>query len=355
MSERRISPEKLEAFLTAAYLSVNMPEADARLSARFMTQTNLWGVDSHGVLRLPPYISRLRKKIVNPCPEIKSRKSANASLPIDILNGDDGLGFVVGHAGMREAMEKAGRFGVGMVITVRSNHYGAASLYTRMASDAGLIGFSTTNVVPNMGMTGAKGPVVGNNPIAMSVPIPGAPPFTIDVGMSVVAMGKLFMAQKKGEKIPTTWAVAKDGSPTDDPTEALAGLLLPLGLHKGLGMALFVEIITGALAGDAFLGDIKSKFQHPDVPSLNSHLFVAVDPELFIGREKFGAIMREWLERLKATPMLKSGEALTIPGEIEARCEEERRRNGIPLPEAVAKDLEKVAAECGVRGPEYLA
>lgn len=355
MAEYRIAPEKLEAFLLDVYRSVGMPDGDAKLSARFMTQSNLWGVDSHGVMRLPPYVSRLKKKVVNPTPEIKSVKPDNGNLPVDVISGDNGLGFVVGHAGMTAAIGKAGRFGVGMVITTKSNHYGAASLYSRMAADAGLIGVSATNTIPNMGMTGAREAVVGNNPVAVSVPIPGAAHFTIDIGLSVVAMGKLFMAQKKGEKIPTTWAVAKDGGVTDDPTEALKGLLLPLGLHKGLGMALAVEIITGALAGDAILGDIKSKYQHPDEPSLNSHLFVAVDPAFFIGRERFSEIMEDWLDRLKRLPMLNPGESLIIPGELERKSEEERRVGGIPLPEAVARDLEGIAVDCGVAKPVFLS
>ncbi|MCC8190148.1 MAG: Ldh family oxidoreductase, partial [Planctomycetes bacterium] len=321
MPDRSILPDTLESFLCDVYRAVDMPVADAKLSARLMVQSNLWGVDSHGVLRLPPYVSRLRKKVVNPRPEIRSVKPENVSLPVDILNGDDGLGYVVGHAGMRVAIDKARRFGIGIVVTTRSNHYGAASLYSHMASDAGLIGFSTTNVIPSMGMTGAAGTVVGNNPIALSVPIPDATAFTIDIGLSVVAMGKLFLAQKKGEKIPTSWAVARDGSPTDDPTEALAGLLLPLGMHKGLGLALAVEIITGALAGEAMLDELKSKYKHPELPSLNSHLFAAVDPSFFVGRERFSAMMATFRDRLKRIPMRQAGDALIIPGEIEARTE----------------------------------
>lgn len=331
MSERRITPDNLEAFLVDAYLAVDMPRHDAVLAAKFMTLTNLWGIDSQGVLRLPAYLARLRKRVVNPSPEIRSRDPSHVSLPIDILHGDDGLGYVVGHAGMREAMEKARRFGVGMVVTVRSNHYGAAGLYARMASDAGMIGFSTTNAMPNMGLADAARPVVGDNPVAVSAPVPGCPPFTLDVAMSSAGEGG--------------GANGAAGTP--------AGILRPLGMHKGLGLALAAEILTGALAGDAFLGEVRSERRHPDVPSLNSHLFVAVEPDLFVGRDRFADTMRRWREHLEGASIRVPGACFALPGETEAKEEDGRRRNGIPLPEKVVGDLAAVAAEYGVREAVY--
>lgn len=329
--------EKLQIYLSEMYLKAGLSQEDADICAECTILTNLWGVDSHGVLRTPAYIKRVLKGAVN--------KSANPFYlkgedgPLAIMDGDAGMGYVVGVKAMKAAVEKAKEFGLGMIVVKNSNHFGATSLFTRVAADAGMLGIVTTNVIPNIGMPGNKKPVTGNNPLALSAPIGKPYPFSLDISMSAVAGGKLLLAQKKGDKIPNTWSIDKDGNPTDDPFKGFEGILLPTGMHKGLGMSLFIDIITGVMSGGPFLQNIKSMYKHADEPSLTSHVFIVIDPEFFMEKDEFAKKMEQWVEMIKSTPMADPQAEQIIPGEIEYKCEMARRESGIPLPAELVKDL----------------
>jgi LDH2 family malate/lactate/ureidoglycolate dehydrogenase len=288
----------------------------------------------------------LKKKAINPSPSIKSVKGSDKAL--ELMDGDDGIGYILGRAGMERAIEKAGKYGVGMVVVDRSNHFGAAALYARMAAEKGMIGVATTNVRPNIGMKGNRKPSTGNNPIAMAAPLGGAFPFSLDISLSAVAGGKLLLASKKGEKIPLDWAVTSEGKETDDPDEGFKGFLLPVGMHKGFGLSLFVDIITGVLSGGAYLHELKSMYAHSAEPSLTSHLFCAIDPSVFMEEETFIARMRDWAAMIKNTPMVEEGGSQLIPGELEYLTEKRRMAEGLPFPPELVKDLDSLADEMGV-------
>lgn len=333
-------------FLTEAYTAAGLKPDDAAFCAQCVVQTNLWGVDSHGVLRTSVYINRLRSRAINPDPDIRVVKGEDKAL--ELIHGDDGIGYILGRTGMERAIDKARRFGVGVTVVDRSNHFGAAALYARMAAKAGMIGFATTNVKPNIGMKGNRKPSTGNNPIAMAAPLGGEYPFSLDISLSAVAGGKLLLASKKGEKIPKDWAVTKEGKETDDPDEGFAGFLLPMGLHKGFGLSLFVDIITGVLSGGAFLQDLKSMYAHAGEPSLTSHLFCAMDPSVFMERELFIERMRDWAGMIKSTPMVEEGSTQLIPGELEFLTEKKRMAEGLPFPPDLVDELDALADEMNI-------
>lgn len=341
-----VQASKLEAFAAHLFEAVGMPASDASFAAGCMVRTNLWGIDSHGLMRLPIYIQRLSRKVVNPVPDIRAIKESTGAL--GFFDGDAGLGYVVGKFGMERAIEKAKKFGIGFVLVNNSNHYGAAALYSRMATEAGYIGISTTNVIPNIGIKGNSIPVTGNNPIALSIPLPGAFPFTLDISLSAVAGGKLLLAAKKGERIPLDWAVTKEGKETDDPVAGFEGFLLAMGMHKGLGLSLFVDFITGVLSGGPFLKDLRSMYKHPDQPSLTSHAFIVLDPEFFMDRQQFESRSGTWLEMIHSSPMTDSGKRQMIPGEIEYQTEIRRLKEGIPMPKAVVEELTGLGMQYGI-------
>jgi len=334
-------------FLTALFLTTGMPEPDARFTAGCMLQTNLWGVESHGVLRAPSYWSRVRSGGINPAPQITT-VAGSPEKALEVIDGDGGMGYVVAREGMERAIGKAHRFGTGTVLARNSNHFGAAALFARMAADRGLIGVAATNVMPNIGMRGNRKPCTGNNPVAMAAPLFDEYPFCLDIAMSQVSGGKLILAAKKGEKIPTNWAVTADGLDTDDPDAGFKGFLLPFGMHKGFGLSLFVDIVTGVLSGGAFSRHIKSMYKHPDEPSDTCHTFYAVDPECIMAGEEFSRRMRAWAAMVKATPMVEDGAEQIIPGELEYQSEVRCRREGIVLPSELVEDLKATAAEAGV-------
>jgi len=337
--------ETLHAFVTELFYKSGMPEDDARFYAWSLVQTNLWGIDSHGVLRTKVYVERLRKGAVNPRPNIRK---VRGTLAFEVLHGDDGAGPVVAKAAMERAIALAGQFGVGAVGALRSNHFGAAALYARMAADAGMIGIAMTNVVPNVVAPGGSKPVVGNNPLAVAIPTFGEFPFVLDISLSNVAGGKLLLASKKGEKIPLDWATDDQGRPTDDPAIGFKGFLLPMGGYKGLGLAYVVDILCGVLTGGAFLDEMKGMYKFPDEPSLTGHFMIALQAEAVMPRAELEERMPAFVGKIKASPMWDSSKEMLIPGELEHRTEQVRRANGIPLPPALYDELVTLGNEMGV-------
>ncbi|HEX9118223.1 MAG TPA: Ldh family oxidoreductase [Anaerolineae bacterium] len=339
-----VRPEALQSFVAELFERAGMPAADAETYAWSLVQTNLWGIDSHGVLRTAVYVKRVQSGAVNPRPDIHKVRGA---LAFEVLHGDDGSGPIVAKRAMERAIELAGQFGVGVVGAMHSNHFGAAALYARMASARGMVGIAMTNVVPNVVAPGGSKPVVGNNPLAIAIPTYGDFPFVLDMSMSAVAGGKLLLASKKGEKIPLDWATDKSGRPTDDPDVAFAGFLLPMGGYKGLGLAYAVDILAGVLTGGVFLDEMKGMYKFPDDPSLTGHFMIAINVEAVMGKDEMQSRMAAFVQKVKASPMWDATKEMLIPGEIEHRIEQRRRAEGIPVPPKLFEELNQLAETLG--------
>ena len=351
-NEVRVQDNTLQNFTARLFSRTGMTEQDAVFCADALVQTNLWGIDSHGVLRVPLYIKRLRSGAMNPRPHIKTMFGSQA---MEIMHGDDGAGFIVGRAAMNRAVELAAQFNIAAVGVVRSNHFGAAGIYARMAAEQGLIGMVMTNTIPNIVAPGGSKPITGNNPLALAIPTFGEFPFVLDISLSNVAGGKLLLASKKGEKIPLDWATDREGRPTDDPDEAFAGFLLPVGGHKGLGLSYAVDILCGLITGGVFQHQMKSMYQHPDEPSLTGHFMMVINPLIFISREEMKTRMADFCQTIKTSPMWTESNKMMLPGEIEHRTALRRKANGIPLPENLYNELVVLGDELGVEAklPEY--
>jgi len=342
----RVDSQTIERFVTAVFTKAGMREDDAAFFAEALVKTDLWGIGSHGVLRVPIYVKRLLTGAMNPRPQIKTIQSAEG---LEVMHGDDGPGFIVGRDAMKRAIEIAETSSVAAVGAIRSNHFGAAGIYARMAAEKGMIGICLANVVQNMVVPGASKPVVGNNPIAVAVPTFGEFPFVLDISMSAVAGGKLLLASKKKERIPTDWATDKDGRPTDDPDEAFAGFLLPMAGHKGFGLALIVDILCGVITGGAFLDKMKGMYKYPDDPSLTGHFMIAINPLSIMRREALQNRMAEFCQVVKSSPMWDPSKEILIPGELEYRTSRERLINGIPIPASLYEELLALGVELKCR------
>lgn len=345
-SSTNVNHETLQTFTEAVFTGAGMEKNDAATCAECMVQTNLWGIDSHGVLRLPIYIKRLLSGAVKKLPNITSVKDAGA---LEVIDGDDGCGYLVGSAAMEKALEKAEKYSLAAVGAIRSSHFGAAALYTKMAAERGMVGVAMTNVVPNMVVPGGSRPIVGNNPLAISVPTFGDFPFTLDISMSAVAGGKLLLASKKGEKIPFDWATDKKGRPTDDPDKGFAGFLLPLAGHKGYGLALAVDLLSGLMTGGSFLHELRGLYTHSDQPSKSGHFFMAINPLALMSKGEFKDRMTDFYRQIKESPMWDDSREMLMPGEIEYRMDRERRREGIALPPDLIAELNKLAADLKIQ------
>lgn len=340
-----VHAEALEAYVAELFRRSGMLDDDAAFYAWALVETNLWGVDSHGVLRVPAYVKRLRKRAMNPQPKPHIVRGGQA---FEVLDGDDGPGFIVGRDAMLRAVELAETHQVGVVGAIRSNHFGAAALYARLAAQRGMVGIAMTNVIPNIVAPGGRKPVTGNNPLAIAIPTYGDFPFVLDMSMSSVAGGKLLLASKKGEKIPLDWATDKEGRPTDDPDQAFAGFLLPMGGFKGLGLSYAVDILCGLITGGVFGDQMKSMYAHPDDPSLTGHLMIALNLSNLLTPDEMKTRMTGFYQRIKASPMWEGRGEMFMPGEIEYRQAQARRAHGIPLPPKLYTELVALGAELSV-------
>ena len=343
-----VTADELNRFVAAFFEDLGMMPANAERCAADIVLTNLWGIDSHGVLRLPIYARRLAEKVIKANPAVTVVASRGA---FEILDGDAGMGFLVGHAAMERAVELAGQHGIGAVAVSNSNHFGAAALFANQATQADLIGLAMTNVTPNLVVPGGTQPITGNNPIAFGVPTPIGFPLLLDISMSAVAGGKLLLAAEKGEKIPLDWATDKSGRPTDDPDVGFQGFLMPLGGHKGFGLSLMVDILCGVVAGGAFQFGIKSMYSHPQDASETGHMMIALDPAIALDRGQFLNRMRAFYRTVKSSPTWEEDRAMYIPGEIENETKRQRLRDGIPIPRTLFHELTEMSAEYNIRVP----
>jgi LDH2 family malate/lactate/ureidoglycolate dehydrogenase len=278
---------------------------------------------------------------MNPLPEIRTLQSHRG---FDVLDADNGAGYVAGRAAMRRAIELAADNTIAAAGVINSNHCGATALYARMAADEGMIGIAMTNVAPNMVMPGARQPITGNNPLAIAIPTFADFPFVLDISLSAVAGGKLLVAAKKGEAIPLGWATDREGRPTTDPQAGFEGFLLPMGGHKGFGLSLAIDILCGLVTGGSFQDGVKSMYRYPREPSRTAHLMIVVNALALMNQAQFQQRMQAFFSSVKNTPAADGTEIL-LPGEPEFRCEQQRSRDGIPLPAAVHEQLVRIGRE----------
>lgn len=347
MSEntKLVEAKSLECLLTSLFHKAGMNEEDAAFQAYALVQSDLWGIASHGVLRAPLYLKRLRSGAIKAHPNIHK---VRGGLAFEVWDGDDGAGFIVARRTMQRAIALAEQYGISAVGTMKSNHFGAAGLYARMAAERGMIGIVMTNVVPNIVAPGGSKPITGNNPVAFAIPTFGEFPFVLDISLSNVAGGKLLLASKKGEKIPFDWATDSDGRPTDDPDTGFKGFLLPLGGYKGLGLSYVVDILCGLITGGVFQYGMKGMYKYPDDPSLTGHFMIVMNPATIIAQEEMRARMAEFYTTIKTAPMWDEQGEMLLPGEIEYRTEQKLRASGIALPENLVSELNELAQALAV-------
>ncbi len=350
-THRLVDHQALSDLVRDLFIAAGLSPEHAQHTAEMLVLSNLRGIDSHGVFRVQGYLKRLGNGTVNSSPEMAFHDIPGT--PLAILDGDRGLGFLVADKAMGHALQKAKDYGIGLVWAKNSNHFGAAGLYAMKAAEEHMIGIVTTNVPAMVTMPSFRESVVGNNPIAVSVPMKDHPPFTVDISLSSVALGKLLTAIQDGSSIPDTWALDADGIPTTDPSAGYAGFMLPMAMHKGFALALAMDLLTGVIAGGPFLKDLPSMYKEPEKVSGTTHLMIALDPARLMEREEFYQRMESWKAELRSTVSPLSGESLHIPGEGLARIEADRRAGGIPLPPAQIEELRTLASAYGIEIPQW--
>ena len=259
----------------------------------------------------------------NAKPQIISEQEGSA-----LLDGGHGMGQVAAMSAMNLAINKARKTGVALVSVKNSNHFGASAFYALQACAHKMIGLAATNAGPSMAPTGGREGRLGNNAFAISVPAGKSSPIVLDMATGAVAWGKIFVAQQEAKKIPTTWALDKNGVPTDDPNAAAhQGLIQPFGGYKGYGLSLLIDILTGVLSGSGFSTQVKSLYKELGSPAQVGHLCVALRLESFMAVREFEERMEAIIQLMHSCPVAPGVERIFVPGEIEFETEQKRRKS----------------------------
>ena len=336
----RVPADELRELARASFRAVGVPETDADAAGDVLWMGEMMGIGTHGTRRLITYIQRIHDGAIKADPDIRYDRTAPS---ITVIDGDDGLGPVVGSRGAAEAIARARETGIGYVACRNSHHFGPVAPYAQRAVDAGLVCFMGTNSQPVMAPWRGGRLAHGNNPFAFAAPRRNGPPFLLDIAQSVVAFSKLRHAHEAGQPIPEGWAADGDGRPTTDPKAGMDGWVLPIGGHKGYGLALAVEMLGAAMAGGAFGTEVQPLYRRDDRPQGVCHFFMAIDPERTIGREAFLDRMDALCAMMKTTPAAKADEPVLVPGEPEAAKIADCTANGVPLPPAWYEEIQGLA------------
>ena len=318
-----------------------IPAADAEMIAEVLVTTDMRGIHSHGVVRLARYLDCIRAGGIKPTSEpVTLSESANSLM----VSANGGLGIPASVKTMRRLLEKASQSAIAIATINHSDHYGAAGHYAMMAADRGFVGFSMSNTCPLVAPTGGRAAAIGNNPFAYAAPGRKHRALLFDVCMSKVAAGKLVIAAEAGKRIPTDWILTKDGKTTDDPNEIWHdAVMLPFAEHKGYGFATMVEAMTGVLAMSGMMGGVHSWNTQPGRDADTGHCFIVVNPAFFGGVEAFRDRTDAMIDGLKRCPTVDGVDEVLYPGELEWRREATALKDGISLPEASEKELERAA------------
>jgi len=349
--------EVLREFSTRIFLHFGVPKADAAQAADVLASADLRGIDSHGVARLTSYFELLSEGLINPTPKIKILRSTPSTATLD---GDNGLGLVVGPQANEIAMDMAGKAGSGWVSICNTNHFGIAGYYVLQALKRDMIGWAMTNSTKLVTPLWGAERMLGTNPIAIAFPGKNEPPIVIDMATCAAAYGKIEMARRRGQPIPQGWGIDNQGRGTVNPDDIVAGgALLPLGSdrerggHKGYGLAIMVDVLCGALGG-ANWGPFTPPFAlRQEIPARSvgkgiGHFFGAMRIDGFIEADEFKRQIDDYVRTFRATRPAPGTNGPLIPGDPEREAEQMRSKQGIPLIMPVIEELRVISKKIGI-------
>jgi LDH2 family malate/lactate/ureidoglycolate dehydrogenase len=340
----RCSVDSLRRWVTNCFEAAGLAADESQVLADVLVSADQCGVHSHGVVRLGAYARLVRSGVWRTGVRPRPVREGPSFL---VLDGEGCVGPVAAVDGMRRCVEMARRAGLAGVWVRRAGHFGRAGYYAELAAAEGMVGVALANAAPSLAPWGGRERVLGNNPLAVALPRRNAPPVVLDMALSVAAQGRVRLAAERGDRLPPGWALDPQGKPTDDPLQALAGTLLPVGGYKGSGLALVVDVLTGVLSGGAFGTDVAptrgSRFAA-------SHAFVAVDVGSLREREAFLDDVEQLIQMVKGTALAPGYAEVLLPGEGEAR-RRSAQAHVVELPAEVAAQARRAAAELGFPEP----
>ncbi|HYH11046.1 MAG TPA: Ldh family oxidoreductase [Thermomicrobiales bacterium] len=351
MTDVRYALEALRRFTEDALVEGGLDRDRAAEAADILLLADLRGVASHGLGRLAGYVSRLQRGFDRADAPLEVLRETPSTLSLD---GNFGLGLLIGPEAMRRTIAKAKDVGICMTTVRNSNHFGIAGTYACMAAVEGLGGMAMTNATRLVVPTFAREPRLGTNPLAFAVPTSGEP-FVLDMSTSTVAWGKIEIARRAGLPIPEEWAVNAEGRPTTDPHQVKG--LTPLGGkkehsgHKGYGLGLMVEILTGPMSGNVWSNHVGRAWEQTEPPG-TGHFFMAWRIDAFRDPDEFRRDMDEMIRELHETPTAEDAPGpVLVPGDPEAEAERRNRTEGVPIAPGLVLELRELAERLGIDHP----
>ncbi|QBP42712.1 Ldh family oxidoreductase [Paenisporosarcina antarctica] len=302
------------------------------------------GIESHGLIRLKPYVDRIQGNLINAEPNIKIVKDNSSIMVID---GDNGLGQVVAIQTLEYCFEKLQTNSTVMATVRNSNHFGTAGYFSRIAAENGFLAIVASNASPTMAPWGGVNPLLGTNPIAMSFPANNFGDFTLDMATSGTAKGKIRTYERNGTDMPPGLAIDKDGYETQDPKTALNGSLLPIGQHKGYGLSMFIDVLCAGLSGASLSSETESMFKSGNVAN-TGQFFLLIKIEDVVDSESFKDRMESWFQLLKNSEERPGFEEILIPGELENRKKKENSQM-VNVSETTYGELQEMAMKLNIQ------
>lgn len=356
--------DTMERFMVDVFKGVGVPEEDAKICAEVLIWADKRGIDSHGTNRLKPiYYDRINDGIQFPKTNFEVVKEGPTTAVVD---GHHGMGMVIGKRSMDMAIEKAKKYGMGMVAVRNSTHYGAAGYYADMAVKAGMIGITGTNARPSIAPTFGVENMLGTNPLTFGMPTDEDFPFLLDCATSITQRGKIEVYAKIGKKMPEGWVIDENGDYQTDPDKVLEDLvkgtaaLTPLGGageelggYKGYGYATVVEILSAALQGGSFLKMLTGFKDGKKVPYCLGHFFIAIDVSVFTELDDFKKTTGDILRELRNSKKAKGQDRIYTAGEKEYDTWTYRKDKGVPVNPELLRELITVRDELGLEGYDF--
>ncbi|MDO4340706.1 MAG: Ldh family oxidoreductase [Eubacteriales bacterium] len=350
----------VDDFMTAAFVKLGVPEEDARLCSDVLLESDRRGIESHGCNRFKPiYVDRIRQGILNPVTKIDILKETPTTA---VLDANDGMGMVASKKAMDMCIEKAHKYGMGMVAVRNSSHYGIAGYWTGLAAKENMIGISGTNARPSIAPTFGVENMLGTNPLTFTMPTDEDFPFALDCATSIIQNGKIEYYARIGHDTPAGMVIGRDGSELTDSAQILKDIrsnkaaLAPLGGfgelfagYKGYGYAVVVELLSAALQSGLFLKDLDGKDEDGKIrPYHLGHFFIAIDTEAFMGAEAFKKTAGDILRALRNSQKAPGEEKIYTAGEKEHEVWLYRKDKGVPVTDAVQKEFIQLRDELGL-------
>lgn len=344
MSEQiKLDHSRLKAFACNVLESTGLDPAHAQIVAECLVAANLHGVDTHGVFKLPEYVSRIESGGMNTEPNISVKRTKSATATVD---GDGGPGQSVTHHAMNEAIQIASDAGAGLVGVKNSQHFGTAAYFTRQAANDGCIGICMTHAGQNVIPFGGTEPYFGTNPISISLPRQNRYPITLDMATSVKAKSAVSLAKKRGEEIPEEWTIDESGEPTNDPADFHA--LRPASGPKGYGLAFVVEGFCGLLMDAVFGKEVPSSYENLSTPQELAHFVAAIDVNAFTSLNGYSVRLNQMIDELREIPTRDGFDQVMAPGEPEQKTLEQREQGGIPMSKSEWEELAELGKKLNV-------